>query len=430
MMNKYRGAPALLATAFAISASIAAAPAAQAGSSGKVTTTPTKTTVTANTTVATAYYLSPTGSDTNNGLSASAPFKTFEKAQAAMRASTIKTTYLLGGTYYRAAPLILKSPDNGESWLGYPGQTPVIDGQNVAAEAFYFSATNLTFRWLTIQNFVNAGIFAQYSTGILIDSNTIRNIHSTGWNQAGILTMNSFVNGKITHNSVQNTQADGILSVTGTSDKITNLLIDSNVVSNTCTVVSDCAAIHANDRGHSSTGMVISNNVVSNYGPASRETIGIYLDDLLSYTTVQNNVVYGVGNYPLLVHGGDHNTIKNNIFDITQTYMLALYQYIAPYSMADNVFTCNVTYSAGPNPIALWHTSGAVTPPIDTKNVYWKTSGTLPNIGMVVDSAPLTANPNFVNPTAGNYAIQSSVPTSYCGFAPINTSQVGPLPNT
>ena len=51
-----------------------------------------------------AYYVSTTGSDSNPGTLA-APFLTFTKAQQAMQTSSIKTTYILPGTYSPVAAL-------------------------------------------------------------------------------------------------------------------------------------------------------------------------------------------------------------------------------------------------------------------------------------------------------------------------------------
>jgi hypothetical protein len=67
-----------------------------------------------------AYYVSPTGSDSNPGTLAS-PFLTLEKAQTAMRAGSQKKTYLRAGTYTRTAQLALTSADNGETWATYSG---------------------------------------------------------------------------------------------------------------------------------------------------------------------------------------------------------------------------------------------------------------------------------------------------------------------
>ena len=402
-----------------------------AGSTTTSTATAAVTTTSASTVVASAYYVSPTGADTNNGLSTSAPFKTLEHAAYMMERTAIKTTYLLGGTYARTKPLFLFAADAGESWLAYPGQTPILDGGGTAAEAVYIGGSNITVRWLTIQNFAGDGIEAQNVSGALIDSNSIRNIYSTTTAEGGIATINSFVNSKITHNSIQNVNYGGIVDGANVGDSITNLLIDSNVVYNTCRVVADCGAIHADDRGHASTGVIISNNIVGGTGPSSLDTRGIYLDDLLSNVKVRNNIVYGVSNYDIAVHGGDHNTFTNNIFDMSSTSYLGFYQTdVSSYVMSSNLFTCNIIYSSSGAPLSLWHYVGTGTLPQVSTNLYWKTSGLLPNLGAIIDTQPFVKNPNFINAAAANYTFAAGAPAMGCTFVPINTSKLGPLPNT
>src|ERR1700722_8619311 len=83
------------------------------------------------------FYVSPTGSDANSGTSASAPFQTLAKAQAAVRAvdqatSGAITVNLAGGTYRITSPLTFTAADSGTVddiwWRAEPGQFPVING--------------------------------------------------------------------------------------------------------------------------------------------------------------------------------------------------------------------------------------------------------------------------------------------------------------
>ena len=69
-----------------------------------------------------AYYVSSSGSDAATGGS-SDPFLTIVKARDAMRASgTIKTAYLLPGTYSLSSVVQLTSADNGVLIAGASGQ--------------------------------------------------------------------------------------------------------------------------------------------------------------------------------------------------------------------------------------------------------------------------------------------------------------------
>jgi hypothetical protein len=83
------------------------------------------------------YYVSPSGSDTNDG-SAGAPFQTISKARDVV--STVNSTmtgdiyvYLRGGDYRITSPITFAVKDSGTGshriyYQAYPGETPVING--------------------------------------------------------------------------------------------------------------------------------------------------------------------------------------------------------------------------------------------------------------------------------------------------------------
>jgi hypothetical protein len=68
---------------------------------------------------AAAFYVSPSGNDSNPGTLAS-PFLTFGQCQIAMRASVNKTCYPRAGTYIMSTGLTLDHRDVGETWSYYP----------------------------------------------------------------------------------------------------------------------------------------------------------------------------------------------------------------------------------------------------------------------------------------------------------------------
>ena len=383
-----------------------------------------------------AWYVSPTGSDANAGTSALAPFETLEAARDAARASATKTIYLLDGVFTRTAPLQLDATDAGESWLGFPGQTPILDGGSSTATGIVVHANNVTIRWLTLRNFAKNGIFVGSwgaVDGAVIDSNTIENTMSNDWTQAGILIGGNITGAQITHNLVRDSGYNGIGAHASVGNDLTGLTIASNAVYDTCLSIADCGGIYVMDRGHSSTNITIDNNVVGDYGSVTTGGRGIYLDDDLSNATVRNNIVYGTGQWAFQVHGGDHNVLTNNIFDISGATKLGLYQDTgAPtYGMAGNSFSCNIVYSSAPPPSALWDKYGSepVALPSVSDNLYWGTSGALPNTGPIIDTSPTVADPMFVNPAAADYGFAGGNPAAFCGFQPIDVSQVGPLPN-
>jgi hypothetical protein len=83
------------------------------------------------------YYVSPSGSDANDG-TAAAPFQTITKARDAVRTVNTNMTgdiyvYLRGGDYRITSPITFEVKDSGTGnhriyYQAYPGETPVING--------------------------------------------------------------------------------------------------------------------------------------------------------------------------------------------------------------------------------------------------------------------------------------------------------------
>ena len=86
-----------------------------------------------------SFYVSPTGSDNNDGATAATPWNTLEKARDYIRTNNLNKTatgyivvYLRGGTYPRTTTFTLTSADSGPDgnymvYRAYPGEIPVID---------------------------------------------------------------------------------------------------------------------------------------------------------------------------------------------------------------------------------------------------------------------------------------------------------------
>ncbi len=82
-----------------------------------------------------AFYVAKNGNDAWSGRLAApnaegtdGPFASLERAQAAMRAGTIKTTYVREGSYTLTGTLGLAAPDSGVRILGYPGEQAALSG--------------------------------------------------------------------------------------------------------------------------------------------------------------------------------------------------------------------------------------------------------------------------------------------------------------
>ena len=365
--------------------------------------------------LASAYYVSPTGSDSNNGTSSSTPFLTLEKAQMAMQSSSIKTTYLMGGVYSRSATLTLGNADAGERWLAYPGQTPILDGGNTLSTGITVAGTsNVTIRWMTLRNFVGTAIGIYKVTGSLFDSNTIYNITGPALSNGaytakgiGIVIYGALISSTISHNLIYNTTNHGIHMTPDPKSPSTpnqNVTIDSNYIHdvNSYPGLYDTGGIYLNDRLHAQSGIIISNNEVANYGNTTTG-IGaraIYLDDESSNVVIHDNVITGNGAWGLQIHGGNDVSVYNNVFDITlATQGIGVYQDDVSsgwpnYGMQNNVFynntiymDCNTVRSLVP-----WYyadaTNGGIAMLSDYSNTYYNLSSSIVNSGHVIDSSP------------------------------------------
>jgi hypothetical protein len=84
------------------------------------------------------YYVSPNGSDANNGTSETTPFKTIEKARNTVRTINGNMTgdiivYLRGGTYNVSNTIAFTASDSGSNgfnvkYINYPNEKPVVSG--------------------------------------------------------------------------------------------------------------------------------------------------------------------------------------------------------------------------------------------------------------------------------------------------------------
>jgi parallel beta-helix repeat protein len=414
-----------------------------------------------------SYYVSAsTGNDTWSGLlatpsGADGPFKTLAAVQNAMRASsTNKTATIETGTYSIASNLVFTSSDDGETWLASSGETVILDGGGTGyisgtATTFTFEGFTIqhtgsspdgqalhwsgagpsTFRWNT---FVSCAVncFGGQMSGTTFDSNTTTGAGTGGFHGAVVFWYGASGN-QITHNLIQNSNEMGISIQDGPSDPVTNNnIIDRNIVTNACTATSDCGGIYIFEANHAGTGNQITNNIVSLVGGSSWTTTAgkaIYLDDEVSNIVVTGNVCWRCGEWAVQIHGGDHVTMENNIFDLSSAgTQLGLYQKSAAYpdyGMAANLFEHNLIYSATSFPSSLWQVgiSGTDALPTDTTNLYFSAnSSSIPNTN-IVDVNRILANPQFTNPSVGDYSMPSNSPAfTSAGFQPLPTDQ-GPV---
>jgi hypothetical protein len=431
--------------------------------------------------VTASYYVSGTNGndswsgtlDAPNSANTDGPFETLARAQSAMQASTIKKVTIRGGTYsIQSTNLTFSWPDEGETWISYPGETVILDGGGTGYISA-FGANNLTFIGLVIQRLgqgpYGAGMYVKGSghtirwnkflncmisclsgsdlTNTVVDSNTIDGqspgnpAGDTGNTYSAIQIWYGSSNNRITHNLIMNAQGGGIAFSAGASDlPNNNNIVDRNILRNVNTNVVDSGAIYMMDRTHTAVGNQITNNIIDGNGGVNfltNWTKAIYLDDLMSNVLVSGNVCRNCGQYAVHYHAGDRNIVVNNIFDLTGGALLGFYQDLLQYGnygMTGNVFKQNIVYFANTAPNPLWRWSQdpndtLMTKPTDTTNLYYSATGaSIPNSGQIVDAKPVYANPQFTNPSGGDYSMPATSPAySLIQFQPLPTDQ-GPLP--
>jgi len=300
-----------------------------------------------------AFYVSPSGNDTNAGTLAN-PFLTLGRAQSAMQGSmSIKTTYLRAGTYDVTASsgtsscyggkgssaIDLGPADDGETWSYYPPDgfaSAAIDGGSTSATtgvACAFAAndaSNLTFIGLQFQHLQYSAIYANSSPSLLATDNTISDLTVAVFNVGGV-ALHSSPSATVKNNYIHDVAYMGVGAWGGGMSDTT---ISGNVVLNSCMAAAqpggndqdggDCGAIYTWDETHASTNILVSNNYVRDVNISSNGegdyggccATGIYVDDGMSNVTVSGNVVTGIKSQCFVIHGGNDNTYTDNLCDL------------------------------------------------------------------------------------------------------------------
>jgi hypothetical protein len=363
------------------------------------------------------------------------PFQTLARAQSSARGSSVKTITVRAGTYSIASGFVLNSSDSNEQWVGYAGETAVLDGGGSGGLNVNWP-DSITIRSLSFSNCGQSCISGSHLTNSTIDSNRM-NGQNSATNGAVNLWYGSSSN-RIIHNLIENCQGNGIVLSTAEGDPpASNNIIDRNIIQNVATNTKDAGAVYMFDRSHTATGNQITNNVITGVGGTGylfNWTKAFYLDDLMSDVLISGNICRSCGEYAWQIHAGDHITIVNNIFDLSSSgTLLGLYQTInsdyglSEYGMNGNVFQRNIVYFSGSAPSSLYAVSTVSNDalPADSGNLYYSAAGAnIPNGQTIVDSGPVHADPQLADPSSGNYSMPSSSPAfGSIGFQALPTDQ-------
>lgn len=145
----------------------------------------------------TYYYVSTSGSDSNDGLTKSTPFKTLTKALTKAAAGT--TIFLLNGTYSYSSTFKLTASGTSSApikILNYSGHTPVVDfsgqAESSSNRGFQISGNYWIIAGITIQNAGDNGI---YISGAY---NRVQDCFITKCHDTGLQMSNGASNNRIT----------------------------------------------------------------------------------------------------------------------------------------------------------------------------------------------------------------------------------------
>jgi len=272
------------------------------------------------------------------------------------------------------------------------------------------------------------------SSGNQVTDNRIHDIGAVWPSGVGIWVGQS-QNNSIAHNEIYNTYYTGI-SVGWTfgfaaSAAAGNLIQYNNIHDIGRGMLSDMGCIYTLG---SQPGTVASYNRCNNVTRYWYGGWGLYMDLGSQSITAQNNLVYGTQDGGFISHFSQFDTIANNIFALGQNYQL---QRIDPVAGQTFNFQHNIVYwTQGDFLSGAWGDNNFVT----DYNLYFcpgncSTFG-YPSLSQFFylwqwlghDPHSKVADPIFVDPAHGNFALNQGSPAAQIGFQPFDLSTVGPRP--
>jgi len=210
------------------------------------------------------------------------------------------------------------------------------------------------------------------------------------------------------------------------ADKSHHNIIEFNRVHDVMQSMSDGAGIYTMGV---QPGTVIRDNVIHDcpgWEPM-RWASGIYMDLRSSEMLVENNLVCRLGRWGLIIGGGKHNIIRNNIFALPGAAVI-LASDARGNRLERNIFLAKkelfARFKAGDGP-----------PRMDY-NVYWRADGKPLSLDGTTrwaewqragrDAHSLEADPGFVDPANGDFALRADSAAIKLGFKPFKLPRIGP----
>ncbi len=352
------------------------------------------------------YYLSPNGSDSNDG-SIDNPWATLEHAVEV--AGPGDTIYFRGGTYDFGTGYLIIRKDRGQGGANgqylyiknYPGETPILDQGTIRI--------NTEWVWIEGLHFVDSRVtmyigYGPYAHNIVIKNNTFTG--SYRYSAIGPRGYNILIEGNtIDINPTGDTKDHGIYLNAGPNSMSDNIVIRNNYIRGMTGY-----GIHIYDE-LKSTGdplKTIQNIVVDgNYITNSTDRSGIIAacgnNVQIQHVTIKNNVIANVADHGINIKKvpvklDDIKIYNNTIYDFGTNGI-----YLRDAEITNVDIKNNIIYDSRNNG---WnHVSNEGNSPSITvgNNLYDKT----PVLENATDSNPIVGNPSFVDANNGNFYLQS-----------------------
>jgi hypothetical protein len=359
----------------------------------------------------------------------------------------------------------------GITWTGLNG----VNGTGTTPSALIVAGSDVNFLWNDFSSCEYICIYGVGWTDSYLEDNTFSGISPGNFPNGSPGNLGTAVNigggsssVTMSHNLCNDNQG-GCLDISSYSTTSNNNVMSCNETQDDQQSCEDCGDFYFQDsqEAGASIGTQITDNVI--LGAGLNATKGIYLDNSASNTAVERNIIaqdatgpgcssstspaygYCTPEFDLQYHGGDNNTVENNILQLikwphyTDVYgftsvgtFLAYYQNCASPcgDMTNNTFENNILLQdAGWPAQQLWAIDASgVTEPTVRNNDYWST---VPTDWGLTDTNPYNMNPDFPNPDASDFTaigndtlineltLPAAIPNCQGGSGPAGT---GPVP--
>ncbi|HXE51632.1 MAG TPA: right-handed parallel beta-helix repeat-containing protein [Tepidisphaeraceae bacterium] len=227
-------------------------------------------------------------------------------------------------------------------------------------------------------------------------------------------------------------------------------VIEFNEIHHVCLETGDVGAIYMG-RDYTYRGNVIRYNYIHDTGGVGMGSMGVYMDDCVSGTTIYGNLFKNVQRAVFLGGGRDFR-VENNVFidckpavqldarglDKTPVWHDMVYQFMRqrlaemhpdepPYSIRYPELTGLKKFYASDNGIPPGNITIAHNISVGGKSLSLQWHATR---AMVTTADNLVdADPHFVDPSSGNYQLRDDSPAFKLGFKRIPIDQIGPIQN-